>query len=61
MNSYIVKTPYNHHQKHIVIAETMCQAEKAFLEKYGWSTKIDCIELDAEYVLLARDILKENE
>lgn len=52
MNIYDIETIFNCSQKHSVVANTMADAEKTFLEKYP-GTQIDQIILHSKYVLIA--------
>ena len=49
MQAYKIQTPYNYSQKHLVICDSMAEAEKIFMEKYP-ECKIIEITLEAEYV-----------
>ena len=49
MKVYDIITPFTASQNHCVVADSMAEAERIFLEKY-WPTKIEEIRLHAEYV-----------
>ena len=51
MKVYNIQTPFNHSQTSCVVAESMGQAEKLFLEKYP-NTTILKIEKHADYVIV---------
>ena len=48
---YNILTPYNYSQTSCVVAESMAEAEKLFLEKYP-NTTILKIEKHADYVIV---------
>jgi len=52
MKVFDIHTDYTHAQPHSVVARTLCEAEKAFLEKYPYTT-IKKVTLHSEYVILA--------
>jgi hypothetical protein len=52
MRAFEIVTGFNYSQKQLVIANTMAEAEKAFLKEYPYTT-IKEIKLDATYVIIA--------
>ena len=53
MKAYKIQTPYNYSQTNIVIAGTMGEAEKMFLEEYPNTTILN-IEKISDYVLVPK-------
>lgn len=51
MKVFTVLTPYNHSQASCVVADTIAEAEKLFLEKYPMSTILR-IEKISDYVIV---------
>lgn len=51
MKVFDVLTPYNYSQKSCVVADSIAEAEKLFLQEYP-DTKILEIKLHAEYVIV---------
>jgi hypothetical protein len=49
MKAFRVTTGFNDYQNHLVIADTMAEAERIFNSKY-WPTTILSIELYSNYV-----------
>ena len=53
MKVYKIKTPYNYSQTSCVVADSMGEAEKLFLEKYP-DTTILGIEKISDYVIVKK-------
>jgi len=54
MKVYTVLTPFNYSQTSCVVAESMAEAEKLFLERYPHTTIIK-IEKFSDYVILPKE------
>lgn len=55
MNAYEIITPYNRTQTHIVIAESMGDAEETFKAEYQ-GTEIEKIVKVSDYVLISEKV-----
>lgn len=53
MNAYKIMTEFDHVQLHLVIANSLGEAEKIWMEEYP-DTQIKSIEFMTEYVLIPR-------